>query len=121
MVASVTFPRPRIAVTGEKVVVTDPLNGKLHLVDAASFAIAGAIPVEGKPCNIVSVGGSGRLHEGEQSLLPRRPPASGSGAVGAGCILSTRRQQSPAPLSGARAAGHLDVRRAQYLDLDCQE
>jgi len=58
-------PRPRIAVAGDHVVVTDPLQGKLHLVDAASFARTGEIAVPGKPYNIVSVGGSGRTHETE--------------------------------------------------------
>lgn len=58
-------PRPRIAVAGDHVVVTDPLQDKLHLVDAASFARAGEIAVPGKPYNIVSVGGSGRIHETE--------------------------------------------------------
>ncbi|WGF90357.1 zinc metallochaperone AztD [Marinivivus vitaminiproducens] len=62
-------PRPRIAVAGDKVVVTDPSSSKLHLVDAASFTRAGEIPVEGKPYNIVSVGGSGEVHDhdGEES------------------------------------------------------
>lgn len=58
-------PRPRIAVADDKIVVTDPLPGKLHLVDAASFAKAGEIAVEGKPYNIVAVGGSGESHDGE--------------------------------------------------------
>lgn len=56
-------PRPRIAVTGDHVVVTDPLAGKLHLVDAATFKEAGEIAVEGKPFNIVAVGGSGTAHD----------------------------------------------------------
>lgn len=58
-------PRPRIAVAGDKIVVTDPLQAKLHLVDAASFAQSGEIAVEGKPYNVVAVGGSGQVHEGE--------------------------------------------------------
>jgi len=58
-------PRPRIAVAGDKIVVTDPLQGKLQLVDATSFAKAGEIAVDGKPYNIVAVGGSGQAHEGE--------------------------------------------------------
>lgn len=58
-------PRPRIAVAGERIVVSDPLQGKLHLVDAESFAAAGEIGVEGKPYNIVAVGGSGRTYETE--------------------------------------------------------
>lgn len=56
-------PRPRVAVAGDRIVVTDPLQGKLHLVDAASFAKAGEIAIEGKPFNIVAVGGSGQVHD----------------------------------------------------------
>ncbi|TIO05928.1 MAG: hypothetical protein E5X88_24725 [Mesorhizobium sp.] len=58
-------PRPRVAVAGDRIVVTDPLRGVLHLVDATSFEKTGDIAVEGKPFNIVSVGGSGQTHEGE--------------------------------------------------------
>ena len=59
--------RPRIAVAGDNVVVSDPLAGKLHLVDAASFAKASEIAVEGTPSAIVAVGGAGAVHahEGE--------------------------------------------------------
>ncbi|MBD0415140.1 zinc metallochaperone AztD [Oryzicola mucosus] len=56
-------PRPRVAVAGENVIVTDPLNAKLHLVNAETFAEAGEIAVEGKPFNIVAVGGSGKVHD----------------------------------------------------------
>ncbi|MDE4563137.1 metallochaperone AztD [Sinorhizobium meliloti SM11] len=56
-------PRPRIAVAGDNVVVTDPLAGKLHLVSAGSFTRTGEIAVEGKPFNIVAVGGSGKVHD----------------------------------------------------------
>ncbi|BCH26421.1 zinc metallochaperone AztD [Mesorhizobium sp. L-8-3] len=55
-------PRPRIAVAGDRIAVTDPLKGLLHLVDAATFAKAAEIAVEGKPFNIVAVGGSGEAH-----------------------------------------------------------
>ena len=58
-------PRPRIAVAGDNVVVTDPLNAKLHLVDAEAFEKTGEIAVEGKPFNIVAVGGSGKAHDPE--------------------------------------------------------
>lgn len=58
-------PRPRIAVAGDKVFVTDPLQGKIHIVNAETFAEEGEITVEGKPFNIVAVGGSGVMHEGE--------------------------------------------------------
>ena len=58
-------PRPRVVVAGDRIVVTDPLAGKLHLVDAANFEKAGEIPVDGKPFSIVAVGGSGETHAGE--------------------------------------------------------
>lgn len=56
-------PRPRLAVAGDQIVITDPLSGRLHLVDAESFELAGTIDVNGKPFNVVAVGGSGRTHE----------------------------------------------------------
>lgn len=58
-------PRPRIAVAGDNVVVTDPRNAKLHLVRAETFEAAGEIAVEGTPFNIVAVGGTGTVHDGE--------------------------------------------------------
>jgi hypothetical protein len=57
-----SLPRPRIAVAGDKVAVTDPLGSVVHLVDVASFALVGEIAVEGAPYNIVAVGGSGSQH-----------------------------------------------------------
>jgi len=56
-------PRPRVAVAGHRIIVTDPLKSALHFVDAESFQKAGELAVEGKPSNIVSVGGSGETHE----------------------------------------------------------
>ena len=58
-------PRPRVAVAGDRIAVTDPLKGVIHLVDVESFAKASDITVPGKPFNIVSVGGSGQTHEEE--------------------------------------------------------
>lgn len=58
-------PRPRVAVAGDHVVVTDPLNAKLHLVDAGSFVKSGEIGIQGKPFNIVAVGGGGESHATE--------------------------------------------------------
>lgn len=56
-------PRPRLAVADDKIVITDPLTSKLHLINAVSFKKEGEIAVEGKPFNIVAVGGSGKVHE----------------------------------------------------------
>ena len=57
-----SLPRPRIAVAGDVVAITDPGQGKVHLVDIASFTETGTIPVAGAPYNIVAIGGSGTLH-----------------------------------------------------------
>ncbi|MET3926506.1 zinc metallochaperone AztD [Devosia sp. 2618] len=57
-----SLPRPRIAVAGNVVAVTDPNAGKVHLIDIATFAKTGELPVDGAPYNIVAVGGSGTVH-----------------------------------------------------------
>lgn len=56
-------PRPRLAVAGDSVVVTDPLAGKLHMLSADGLEETGEVALEGKPFNIVAVGGSGAAHE----------------------------------------------------------
>jgi hypothetical protein len=56
-------PRPRIAVTGGAIAITDPLAGLVHLVDAETFERAGEIAVEGKPFSMLAVGGSGVEHD----------------------------------------------------------
>lgn len=57
-----SLPRPRLTVAGDVIAVTDPLAGKVHLVDAQSFEITRALSVEGLPYAIVAVGGSGTVH-----------------------------------------------------------
>lgn len=57
-----SLPRPRIAVAGDVVAVTDPNQSQLHLIDIASFTQARTVPVAGAPYNIVAVGGSGTVH-----------------------------------------------------------
>ncbi|HEY9009886.1 MAG TPA: hypothetical protein VIN06_02605 [Devosia sp.] len=57
-----SLPRPRIAVAGAQIAVTDPLQGLVHIVDAASFTLDRDITVAGAPYNIVAVGGSGESH-----------------------------------------------------------
>ncbi len=59
-------PRPRVAVAGDHIVVTDPLAGKLHLVERETFEKAGEIAVEGKPFNVVAVGGAGAIHDRDE-------------------------------------------------------
>lgn len=57
-----SLPRPRLAVAGDVIAVTDPNAGTIHLVDAASFEVTRDLPVEGLPFAIVAVGGSGTVH-----------------------------------------------------------
>tara|TARA_R110002020_G_scaffold10965_9_gene41708 strand:- start:6726 stop:7910 length:1185 start_codon:yes stop_codon:yes gene_type:complete len=56
------LPRPRIAVAGDVVAITDPNRGKVHLIDIVSFTETGALPVAGAPFGIVAIGGSGTSH-----------------------------------------------------------
>ena len=58
-------PRPRIAVAGDEIIVSDPLASKLVRVNAISLEKAGEIPVEGTPFNVIAVGGTGTAHDGE--------------------------------------------------------
>lgn len=57
------LPRPRIAVAGDDIVVSDPSKSRLQIVDAARFEKTRDIPVEGRPYNVVAIGGSGEVHE----------------------------------------------------------
>ncbi|MCR9139761.1 MAG: hypothetical protein NXI27_27460 [Alphaproteobacteria bacterium] len=55
-------PRPRLAVMGDIIAVTDPKQHLVRLIDAESFEQKNTIEVEGLPFNIVAVGGSGLQH-----------------------------------------------------------
>lgn len=57
-----SLPRPRIAVAGDVVAVTDPNAGLVHLIDIESFTQLRSVPVAGAPYGIVAVGGSGTAH-----------------------------------------------------------
>jgi hypothetical protein len=57
-----SLPRPRIAVAGDVVAVTDPNASLVHLIDIESFTELRTIPVAGAPYGIVAVGGSGTVH-----------------------------------------------------------
>lgn len=55
-------PRPRLAVMGESIAVSDPRKGLVRILDADSLKETRTIPVEGLPFNVVAVGGSGIRH-----------------------------------------------------------
>lgn len=55
-------PRPRLAMAGGHVAITDPRAGLVRLVSAATLKEERTIAVEGVPYTIVAVGGSGAAH-----------------------------------------------------------
>jgi len=55
-------PRPRLAMAGESVVLTDPRASLVRVVDAASLTETGTVPVDGLPYNIAVIGGGGLTH-----------------------------------------------------------
>lgn len=55
-------PRPRLAVMGDVIAVTDPRAELVRLLDVETFEELRTIDVEGLPFNIVAVGGSGLQH-----------------------------------------------------------
>lgn len=56
-------PRPRIAVAGDEIMITDPLKGLIHALDAETLEKKREIVTGGAPYEIVAVGGSGAVHE----------------------------------------------------------
>lgn len=55
-------PRPRLAVAGDHVALTDPRHGLVRMISTDTLAEDRTIPVGGTPYTIVSVGGSGAVH-----------------------------------------------------------
>lgn len=58
-------PRPRLAVAGDRIAITDPRAGVVRLISTETLEEADAIDVEGTPYTIVAVGGSGAVHDAE--------------------------------------------------------
>lgn len=55
-------PRPRLAIAGDEILVTDPNKGVIHRVKAESLTKGERIDVGGQPYNISVVGGIGMHH-----------------------------------------------------------
>ncbi len=55
-------PRPRLAVIGDEIAITDPRASLVRILDAETFSELRTIEVEGLPFNITAVGGSGLTH-----------------------------------------------------------
>lgn len=58
-------PRPRIAMAGDEIVMSDPNAGLVRRFSKDEMKQVGTIDVGGKPYNIAVAGGSGKVHEGE--------------------------------------------------------
>ncbi len=56
-------PRPRIAMAGDDIVMSDPNAGLVRRISKSELKEVGTIKVEGKPYNIAVAGGSGKVHE----------------------------------------------------------
>ncbi|THV12587.1 metal-binding protein ZinT [Rhizobium rhizophilum] len=59
-------PRPRIAMAGEEIVMSDPNAGLVRRIAKDELRELGTIEVEGKPYNIAVAGGSGKVHDGAE-------------------------------------------------------
>ncbi|MFN4171063.1 MAG: hypothetical protein ACK4GW_04860 [Pseudorhodobacter sp.] len=55
-------PRPRLAVAGDHIAITDPLKGLVRVVSTDTLKQDRTIAIEGTPYTIVAVGGSGAVH-----------------------------------------------------------
>ncbi len=55
-------PRPRLAMAGDEIVLTDPRAALVRRISTETLAEVGTIPVEGIPYNIAVTGGSGLTH-----------------------------------------------------------
>ncbi len=58
-------PRPRIAMAGDEIVMSDPNAGLVRRIAKDGLQEVGTIDVGGMPYNIAVAGGSGMVHEGE--------------------------------------------------------
>jgi zinc transport system substrate-binding protein len=55
-------PRPRMTVAGDRLILTDPLDASVRVIDLQSFAETDRIAVKGLTYNLIAVGGSGLTH-----------------------------------------------------------
>lgn len=55
-------PRPRLAVAGDEIAITDPRHSLVRMVNVNDLKETRTIPIEGQPFSIIAVGGSGAVH-----------------------------------------------------------
>jgi hypothetical protein len=55
-------PRPRLAVAGGEIAITDPRKSLVRMIDPKTLKEVRTIAVEGQPFSLVAAGGSGAVH-----------------------------------------------------------
>ena len=55
-------PRPRLSASGDRLVVTDPAESTMHVINVAKMQIAHKVTVPGAPFDVVLVGATGEDH-----------------------------------------------------------
>ncbi|WP_191600383.1 metallochaperone AztD [Marinomonas algicola] len=55
-------PRPRLAMAGNEILITDPKAGLVHRINSEDLSLIDSIKIEGIPYNITVIGGSGLTH-----------------------------------------------------------
>ncbi|WP_053086089.1 hypothetical protein [Nitratireductor soli] len=76
-----SLPRPRIAVAGDEIMVTDPLKSMIHVVDAENFEAKRAIAVDG---HALQHRCRRRLRRGAREPLNEQEPRFARGSHSAG-------------------------------------
>lgn len=55
-------PRPRMSLADDRLILTDPLEAALRVIDTQDLAEIETIAVEGIPYNVIALGASGLTH-----------------------------------------------------------
>ncbi|GGD15915.1 hypothetical protein GCM10011335_18360 [Aureimonas glaciei] len=88
-------PRPRLAMAGNEVVMSDPKAGMVRRIAKDTLEGAGTIPVEGMPYNIAVAGGSGVVHEGDGHDHAAHAHSHGDPKIYAGYFEDSQIQDRP--------------------------
>ncbi len=75
-------PRPRIAVAGDEILVTDPNASQIHRIDAVAFEPSGTIAVDGLPMGIVAAAAPAPSIDRKGPPFGAVPPAIRQGSSG---------------------------------------
>jgi zinc transport system substrate-binding protein len=88
-------PRPRLAMAGNEVVMSDPKAGMVRRIAKDTLKETGTIPVDGMPYNITVAGGSGVVHEGDGHDHAAHAHSHGDPKIYAGYFEDSQIQDRP--------------------------